>query len=65
VACGQDFPLFFRLTQIGCRMFWSTETSVSCNNLSTMTTHEHANSASSLTHLQLIGGGRKPEEPGK
>jgi hypothetical protein len=31
-ACGQDFPIIFRLTQIGCRMFWSIETSVSCNN---------------------------------
>jgi hypothetical protein len=41
------------------------DTSVSCNNLFTMATCEHANSASSPTHLKLIGGGGKPGEPGK
>jgi hypothetical protein len=62
VACGQYFPLFFKLTRIGCRMFWSTETSVSCNNLFMTATHNHAESTSSPTHLKLIGGGRNPRD---
>jgi hypothetical protein len=41
-----------------------TEASVSCNNLSAVATCEHANSASSPTRLQSIGGGRKLREPG-
>jgi hypothetical protein len=65
VACGQDFHLFFRQTQIGCRMLWSTKTSISCNNLSAMSTHEHANSVSSPTYLQLISRGGKLGEHGK
>jgi regulation of enolase protein 1 (concanavalin A-like superfamily) len=32
-------------------MFWSIETSDSCNNLSVVVTHEHADSASSTTRL--------------
>jgi hypothetical protein len=65
VACGQDFSLIFRLTRIGCRMFWSIETSVLCDNLSMEATRENADSASSPTHLQLIGGGGKPRETNK
>jgi hypothetical protein len=44
-------------------MFRSTEANVSCNNLSVAATHEHVNSASSLTRLQSIGGGRMLREP--
>jgi hypothetical protein len=51
MACEQDFPLFLRQTRIGCRMFWSTETNVSCNNLSVVVTHEHVDSASSPSSL--------------
>jgi hypothetical protein len=40
-------------------------TSVLCNNLSTATTREHTDSALSPTHLELMGGARKPGEPGK
>jgi hypothetical protein len=43
-------------------MFRSTEANVSCNNLSTVVTHEHVNSTSSPTCLQLIGGGGMPGE---
>jgi hypothetical protein len=44
-------------------MFWLTETNMSCNNLSAIVTHEHADSASSPTHLQLMGRSRKLGEP--
>jgi hypothetical protein len=37
-------------------MFWWTEVSASCSNLSAAATYEHADSASSCTRLQLIGG---------
>jgi hypothetical protein len=57
------FSLFFRLTQIGCRIFRPTEASISCNNLSTATTSEHADSASFPTRLQSIGEGGKLGEP--
>jgi hypothetical protein len=43
-------------------MFWSTEASVSCNNLSMVATYEHVDTTSCPTRLQLIGGGRKPGE---
>jgi hypothetical protein len=46
-------------------MFWWTEASVSCNNLSAVVTYKHIDFASSSTHLQLIGGGRAPGESGK
>jgi hypothetical protein len=59
------FSFLFRLTQIRRMMFWSTEASISCNDLSMMMTHEHANSASSPTYLQLMGRGRKLGEPGR
>jgi hypothetical protein len=60
------FPsLFFKLTQIGCRMFWSTEANVSRSNLSVMATYEHANFALSSTCLQSIGGGRQQGETGR
>jgi hypothetical protein len=32
-------------------MFWPTDASVSCDNLSKMATREHANSALSSTHV--------------
>jgi hypothetical protein len=43
-------------------MFWSTEASVSCSNLSMVATYEHVDTASCPTRLQLIGGGGKPGE---
>jgi hypothetical protein len=46
-------------------MFWLTEANVSCNNLSAVVTHEHVNSASSLTHLQSLGRGRMLGQLGK
>jgi hypothetical protein len=42
-------------------MFQWTEFSASCNNLSVAVTYEHADSASSSTHLQLIGGAERRE----
>jgi hypothetical protein len=41
----------------------SIAATVSCSNLSTAVTCEHADSTSSSTYLQLMGGGREPEEP--
>jgi hypothetical protein len=46
-------------------MSWSTEANVSCKNLFAMATYEHTNSMLSSTHLQLIGRGGKPGEPGR
>jgi hypothetical protein len=60
--CGQDV---FKLTRIRCRMLWWTEASISYSNLSALATCEHANSGSSPTHLQLMGGGGKAREPGR
>jgi hypothetical protein len=65
VAHGQEFPLLSRLTQIGCKMLRSTETSISFNKLSMVATHVHTNTASSPTHLQLISEGRMLREPRK
>jgi hypothetical protein len=48
-----NFPIFFRLTQIRCRMFWSTEANVLCNNLSNAMTYE------------LIGRDGEPWEPSR
>jgi hypothetical protein len=47
----QDFSLFFRLTRIGRIMFWPTEASVLCKNLSMEATCEHVDSALSPTLL--------------
>jgi hypothetical protein len=44
-------------------MFRSIDASISYKNLSMMVTCEHADSASSPTRLQSIGGGGKPGEP--
>jgi hypothetical protein len=55
----------FKLTRIGCRMFWLTETNISRSELSAMVTYEHVNSMLSSTFLQLIGGGGEPGEPGR
>jgi hypothetical protein len=52
---GKIFSLV-RLTRIKCRMFWWTEASISCSNLSAVATNEHADSVSSPTWLQLMGG---------
>jgi hypothetical protein len=52
-----SFFSFFRPTRM------STEASVSCSNLSAAADYEHADSASSPTHLQSIGGGRKTGDP--
>jgi hypothetical protein len=41
-------------------MSWPTEANISCNNLSSVVTYEHANSMLSSTRLQLIHGGEKP-----
>jgi hypothetical protein len=38
---------------------------MSSNNLSAVVTGEHADSTSSPTRFQLMGGGEKPGEPGK
>jgi hypothetical protein len=46
-------------------MFWLTEASVSCNNLSAVVTCKHVNSVLSSTHLQSIGRGGKLEEPSR
>jgi hypothetical protein len=46
----QDFLSFFKLTQIRRMMFWLTEASISCSNLSVVATYEHANSVSSPNH---------------
>jgi hypothetical protein len=59
----QNFLSFCRMTQIGDRIFRSTEANISCNILSEVATREHANSASSPTRLQSIVGGRKLGEP--
>jgi hypothetical protein len=58
------FCSLFRLTRIGRRMFWSTEASISCNNVSVVVTCEYVDSATSSTHLQLISEGGKLGEPG-
>jgi hypothetical protein len=55
LECGQDFASLFRLTQIRRRMFWWTEASVSCNNLSMAGTCKHVDFASNPTRLQLMG----------
>jgi hypothetical protein len=57
------FSSLFRLTRIGHRMVWSTEASVSCNNLSVAVTHDHADSASSPTHPQLMDRVERRERP--
>jgi hypothetical protein len=44
-------------------MLWWTEASVSCSNLSVTATYEHADYASSPTHLQLMGGAESQENP--
>jgi hypothetical protein len=49
-----------RLTRIRHRMFWWTEDSISCSNLSATATCEHADYASSPTRLLLMGRGEKP-----
>jgi hypothetical protein len=46
-------------------MFHLTKASVSCSNLSTMATYEHANPTSSSTSLQSIGGSEGLGEPGR
>jgi hypothetical protein len=61
---GEDVSLF-RLTRIRRWMFWWTKDSVSCSSLSTVATCKHVDYASSPTHLQLMGGGGKPREPGR
>jgi hypothetical protein len=65
LECGQDFASLFRLIRIGCWMFWWTDATISCSNISMAVTCEHADSASSPTRLQLMGGGGEPREPGK
>jgi hypothetical protein len=62
--CGQDVSLF-RLTQIGCSVFWWTEASISCSNLTAAATYKHADSALSPTHRQFMGGGGKLLETNK
>jgi hypothetical protein len=46
-------------------MFWWTEASISCSNLSAVATNEHADSVSSPTWLQLMGGCEELRELGK
>jgi hypothetical protein len=46
-------------------MFWWTEASISCSNLSAAATCKHADSASYSTHRQLMGGDEEPGEPDK
>jgi hypothetical protein len=52
------FSLFFRLSRIRHRKFQSTEASVLCNNLSTVVTCEHANSASGRPSADTKGGAK-------
>jgi hypothetical protein len=58
---GRIFSLF-RLTRIERRLFWWTEASAACSNLSVAVTCQHTNSASSPIHLQLMGEGGEPGE---
>jgi hypothetical protein len=61
----QAFLSFFKLTRSGSKMFQSTKAKVSCNSLFTSVTYEHTSSAPPTTHLQSIGAGRRPREPGR
>jgi hypothetical protein len=46
-------------------MLWWIKVSVSCSNLFVVVTCEHADSASSSTRLQVMGGDEEPRELGK
>jgi hypothetical protein len=65
MRCVGSFFSFFRPTRIEPRMFWSTDASVSCNNISAVATCEHMDLASSPNRLQSISGGGMPGEPGR
>jgi hypothetical protein len=62
---GQELVSHLRLTRTGHKMFQWTEANVSCSNLSVVVACEHADSASSSTHLQLMGRKEVLGEPGK
>jgi hypothetical protein len=61
----QAFLSFFKLTRSGSKMFQSTKGKVSCNSLFASVTYEHTSSAPPTTHLQSIGAGGRPREPGR